>query len=545
MNTTNWTESWFVWGIALGIGFPLVSVLLEEIIQRLRRRKSRFALILVQIKNIILPTIVLLIFVRDVFRLEQYGMLTKTLETLLWISIINVTVSGLNLLVFDPKANQDSWYTRIPKVVVDLAQFLAIVVGSAIVLARVWGVDLAWLLIVLAATFIVIALALKEPIGGVLTGILVVLERPFRLGDWLKVGEFEGRVVDINWRTVHLCTSDRQILVLPYQIIGQQVVCNYSKSGELSASSITVGFSYDNSPNLVKRIMVNTALSVKGILSNPPPECYPISYLASTITYELEFYIQDFEKLKLIQGELMSCLWYAARRNGLILYHYNYECNIDLPPNRAENPKHKLAKSLSAIPAFMAVAKEPRQLEDLVKGTRIQHFGVGEPIITQGDRVRALYIIIVGCVDLVVNDEYGELSVLNLGKGEFFGVESMFSREPSSASFVATEDMEVLVIGADAVLSMIRRQPNLSTEITKVIEVRKNAINVAKRTNANEKRKYLGKEDEDQEQLPETTVAVTPIETERDLSLPTKELAEKKDLVGKKEALPEKTKINK
>jgi CRP-like cAMP-binding protein len=241
----------------------------------------------------------------------------------------------------------------------------------------------------------------------------------------------------------------------------------------------------------------------------------------------------------------MSCLWYAARRNGLILYHYNYECSIDLPPNRAENPKHKLAQSLSAIPAFMAVAKEPRQLEDLVKGTRIQHFGVGEPIITQGDRVRALYIIIVGCVDLVVNDEYGELSVLNLGKGEFFGVESMFSREPSSASFVATEDMEVLVIGADAVLSMIRRQPNLSTEITKVIEVRKNAINVAKRTNANEKRKYLGKEDEDQEQVSETTLVVTPLETERDLTPPSKELAEKKDLVGKKEALPEKTKINK
>lgn len=543
MNTTNWTESWFIWGIALGIGFPLVSILLEEIIQRLRRRKSRFATILVQIKNIILPTIVVWLFVREVFRIEQQGMLTKTLETLWWISIINVTLSGLNLLVFDPDANQDSWYARIPKVFVTLVRFLAVVVVSAIVLARLWGVDLAWLLIALAATFIVIALALKEPIGGVLTGILVVLERPFRLGDWLKVGEFEGRVVDINWRTVHLFTSDRQILVLPYQIIGQQVVCNYSKSGELSASSITVGFSYDNSPNLVKRIMIDTALSVKGILSNPPPECYPISYLASTITYELEFYIQDFEKLKSIQGELMSCLWYAARRNGLILYHYNYECNIDLPPNRAENPKHKLAQSLSAIPAFMAVAKEPRQLEDLVKGTRIQHFGVGEPIITQGDRVRALYIIIVGCVDLVVNDEYGELTVLNLGKGEFFGVESMFSREPSSASFVATEDMEVLVIGADAVLGMIRRQPSLATEITKVIELRKNAINVAKRTNANEKRKYQLNEDRDQEQLPPEPSFEVTVETNHHLSPSPKNLSEQKDLVEPKETVVEKTKI--
>lgn len=545
MNTTNWTESWFIWGIALGIGFPLLSILLEEIIQRLRRRKSRFAPVLVQIKNIILPTMVVWLFVREVFRIEQQGMLTKTLETLWWISIINVTLSGLNLLVFDPEANQDSWYTRIPKVVVDLVRFLAIIVVSSIVLARLWGVDLAWLLIALAATFIVIALALKEPIGGVLTGILVVLEHPFRLGDWLKVGEFEGRVVDINWRAVHLLTSDRQILVLPYQIIGQQAICNYSKSGELSASEITVGFSYDNSPNLVKRIMVDTALSVKGVLSNPRPECRPISYLASTITYELEFYIKDFAKLKSIQGELMSSLWYAARRNGLVLYHYNYEYSIDLPLSRAENPKYKLAQSLSAIPAFMGVAKEPRQLEDLVKGTKIQHFGIGEPIIMQGDRVRALYIIIVGCVDLVVNDEYGDLTVLNLGKGEFFGVESMFSREPSSASFVATEDMEVLVIGADAVLSMIRRQPNLSNEITKVIEVRKNAINVAKRTNANEKRKYLEKEKEDQEQLPETTLAVTPLETEDHLSPLSKELAEEKDLVAKKDALPEKIKINK
>lgn len=488
MNTSNWNEPWFIWAIVLGFGFPLLTIVLEEVIQQLKRRKNAFAPILQLVKNFVLPTFILLIFFRDVFRLDQQGPLSKILETLFLISALNIVLSLINVWLFD-QVETESWQSRIPKLLINLCRFLSFLIGALLILSKVWNVDLAGLATVLGVVSLVIGLALKDPLSGILTGIMLVFERPFGVGDWLKVGEVEGQVTDLNWRSVRLLTTDRKVIIVPYQVIGQAVVCNHTGSVHLSSTTIKLSFSYDNPPNLVKRVLTNTALSIPGILATPPPECTPISYQASSITYELEFYIQDFAAVKPIRGELMSRLWYAARRNELVLYHYNYECQVELPTNKVENSKHKLSQSFSSIPAFMPLTKEQRQLDDLAKGTTIQHFGSGEQLVCQGERVRALYVIIAGSAIMTVEDDAdGKLEVITISQGEFFGVQSLFSRSPSPVSFVAAEDMEVMVISADALNTMLVRQPSLSREMAKVIEVRQNAILVAKRAYQNDQR---------------------------------------------------------
>jgi small-conductance mechanosensitive channel len=482
MNISNWHQAWFIWAIALGVGFPLLTIVLEEVIQQLKRRNNPLASTLQLVKNLVLPTFILLIFARDVFKLDQQGSLSKILSTLFWISTINIVLSVINVFLFERvETDKRAWQSRIPKLLINLVRLLAILVGGVIILSLVWGADLSGLATALGVVTLVIGLALKDPLSGILTGIMLVFERPFSVGDWLQVGEFEGQVTDINWRTVRLLTAAGKAIILPYQVIGQQVVCNQTATDHLCSTTIKLSFSYDNPPNLVKQVLITTALSVRGILSTPPPECTPVAYEGSFITYELDFYVKDFVTIKSIRGELMSRLWYAARRNGLVLYHYNYSCQVDLPTNRVENSKHKLSQSFSSIPAFIPIAKEQRQLDDLAKGTTIQYFGAGEQIVCQGERVHALYIVIAGSAFMtVLDDADSELKVLTLSRGELFGVESLFSRSPSPVSFVAAEDMEVMVITADALNALLLRQPSLSREIIKVIEVRKNAINVAK-----------------------------------------------------------------
>jgi small-conductance mechanosensitive channel/CRP-like cAMP-binding protein len=494
LNTSNWHETWFIWAIALGFGFPLLTLILEELIGQLKRRKHPFAATLQLVKNLVLPTFVLLIFVRDVFKLDQQGSLAKILATLFWISVINIALSLINLLLFE-QAAQDSWQSRIPKLLIDICRFLAILIGGLLVLSKVWGIDLAGMAAVLGVVSLIIGLALKDPLSGILSGIMLGIEHPFGMGDWLKVGEIEGQVTQMNWRSVHLLTADQKAIIMPYQIIGQAVVCKHTGAGHLSATNIKLSFSYDNPPNLVKQILTSTALSVRGILATPPPECTPVGYEDSFITYELKFYVKDFEMVKAIRGELMSRLWYAARRNGLVLYQYNYQCQVELPTSRVENSKYKLSQSFSSIPAFVAIAKEPRQLDDLAKGTTIEHFGTGEQIVRQGERVRALYVVIAGSATMtVLDDTDDELTILTVSRGEFFGVQSLFRRTPSPVSFVAAEDMEVMVISADALNAMLVRQPSLSREMTKVIEVRENAINVAKRAYQNEQQMILNRQ---------------------------------------------------
>jgi small-conductance mechanosensitive channel/CRP-like cAMP-binding protein len=487
MDSSNWHEAWFIWGIILGFGFPLITILLEEVIQRLKRRKNPLVPTLQLVKNFVLPTFTFMVLVPNFFAVDRQGILSKILATLFWLSIVNVVLSAIQLSLFEGE-EPGSWQSRFPKLLIQVCRLLSVLLTGALILSYLWGVDLTGFFWALGAVFLVIGLALKEPLGGILTGLMLVFERPFNVGDWLKVGEVEGRVVEMNWRTVHLLTANRKVMILPYQVFGQQVVCNHTAAGQVCSSSITLSFSYDNPPNLIKQVLRQTALSIQNVLELPPPTCTPLSYEGSTITYELEFYVKEFEQVKSIRGELMSRLWYAAHRNNLLLYHYNYECQVEPLSNRTENPKLKLGQMLSAIPAFIPIAKEQRQLEDLAKGTIIQHFGAGEQIIEQGERSHALYIVVTGSADMLVQDEEGELKVLTLSRSEIFGVESLFSRDPSSCSFIAAEDMEVIVIDEAAISTMARRQPNLSREMGKLIEVRKDAIALAKRRSRNEKR---------------------------------------------------------
>ncbi|MEZ2224888.1 mechanosensitive ion channel domain-containing protein [Microcoleus sp.] len=487
MGNLNWQEPWLRWALVLGVGFPLLVMILGEIIQRLKRQKNPIASTLQTVKNLVLPSFAVMVFVRDVFKFEPQGNLVKVLETLFWICVINALLSLINALLFE-QAEEESWRGRMPKLLVDLCRVISILVGGAIVLSQVWGADLAGLATALGVTSIVIGLALQDPLGSVLTGIMLLFERPFGMGDWLKIGEFEGQVIDMNWRAVRLLTADRQVYIVPHQLLGKEVICNYTAPDSIHYGNIKIGFSYDNPPNVVRQVLFNTALSVPGILADPKPDCQTISYDDFVITYKVAFFVKDFLQLESAQNEFMTRIWYAARRNNLTLYHYKYECAVESNASQTDITTSKLSQGLSSIPALIPVTRDQSSLDELTKGTRLQHFGTGETAIEQGTLVFSMYIIISGeAVMTVGNDGSAELEVVTLSRGDFFGVMALFSREPSPVSVRALIDLEVMAIDSDKVNEMMERQPRLSREIAQVIEMRRHAIDVAQRTSHKEK----------------------------------------------------------
>ncbi len=488
MSNLNWHEPWLIWAVVLGIGFPLLVIVLGELIQQLQRRGNSIASTLQIVKNLVLPSLALMIFVRDVFKLDPQGTPVKIIQTMFWVCAINAALSLINVLLFE-QAEADSWRARMPKLLVDLCRVISILAGGAIVLSQVWGADLAGLATALGVTSIVFGLALQDPLGSILTGIMLLFERPFGVGDWLKVGEYEGQVIDMNWRAVRLLTIEQDLIVIPHQMLGKEVIRNNTAPDRIYFASVEVGFSYDAPPNTVKQVLVSTALSIRGILHEPEPICLTLSYDDTSITYQVKFFVKNFPQVELMKDKLMTRIWYSAKRNNLSLYHYNYERGAEDVANNIENPAKKMSQGFSSIPAFIPVTREPSSLEQLTRGTTIEHFGAGETAMRQSSRVFSMYIIISGrAVMTVWNDAGEELEVTELSRGEFFGEMALFSREPSPVSVTAVEDLEVMVINSDTVNAMIERQPSLSREIAQVIEMRRHAIEIALRTNRNEKK---------------------------------------------------------
>lgn len=474
----NANSDWLIWAVTIGFGFPLLVIVLGEAIHHLQRHGKPIAATLILVRNLVLPVLVFMLFMNNVLKLDTGGNFVKIVETLFWLSVIHTSLSLINAVLFE-EAEANTWRARMPKLLIDLARLFLILAGSAIVLAAVWGADLAGLATALGVSSIVIGLALQDTLGSIMSGVALLFERPFTVGDWLRVGDIEGQVIDINWRSVRLLTSQRQVVVVPHQFIGKEIIWNYSQPDRLYNQSIKIGFSYDSPPNLVKQVLKSTALATQGILAQPQPEVTTTSYDESAITYEVEFVVENFEDLGQILDSFMTRIWYAAQRNNLSLYQYRYQYSSP-PTVKTDSASSQLAQNLHSIPGFMPLAREQENFADLTKGTVLQRFGAGETIIRQGDRNNALYIIIAGQAVITVTKDFGEeQEVMVLSLGEFFGEMTLFSGEPSPVSIAAIEDLQVIVISSDAVNRMIQRQPSFARQVGQIIEARRSAITAA------------------------------------------------------------------
>ncbi|MGH2413193.1 MAG: cyclic nucleotide-binding domain-containing protein, partial [Microcystaceae cyanobacterium] len=246
------------------------------------------------------------------------------------------------------------------------------------------------------------------------------------------------------------------------------------------------GFSYDDPPNLAKQVLRRTALATQGVLTEPKPEVLTLSYDDFAITYEVKFFIEDYQHLENIRDRFMTRVWYAAQRNNLTipfpirtLYHF------DGPASKADSTSKKFTENLQTSPVFVNLIREQEGWDDLSQDVVLQHFGVGEKVVRQGDVSNALYIIIAGQATMTIADGAGkEHEVVTLNRGEFFGEMALFSGNPSAVSVTVIDDLEVMVIYSDAVNKMIERQPSLAREIGQIIEARRKAIQTIEQTDA-------------------------------------------------------------
>lgn len=464
----------WIWGIGLVIGFPLLTILLGEFIHRLKRRRLAFAGTVRLFRDVLLPMLVLLLFLQHLLLIDPGSRLFKTVETIFWVCVIHASLSLLNVMLFE-QAEADTWRSRVPKLLVDLARLFLILLGSAFVLATVWKADLAVLVTALGVSSIVIGLALQDTLGSVMSGIALLFERPFTVGDWLEVGGVVGQVIDINWRAVRLLTLEREMVVIPHKLVSSELIRNFTKPTPIHAERIQIGFSYNDPPNLARQVLKSTALETKDVLLEPEPEVFTISYSDFSVIYQVKFFIRDYDEIEQVRDRFMTRVWYAAKRNGLTIpFPIRTVYNYHGPTSQQKGIAQKFSAGLQAIPSYVPINRSETSIPHSSPGISLQHFAAGEKVIRQGQMGNELYIIVAGQATISARGDSGdEIEYLSLKSGEFFGEMSLFSGEPSLVTIAAIQDLEVMKLSATVVNQMIDRQPSFAREIGQILEIRR------------------------------------------------------------------------
>ncbi len=242
--------------------------------------------------------------------------------TLAWILVFLVSILVLRILglyVFDVYLYSHRG-VRLPPLLPAVAMGLAYFVAALVTLRLTFEhLSLLPLLTTSAVTSLVLGLALQPILGNFFSGLVITLEQPFRINDWIKYQEIEGRVSRVTWRTTHLRTRDNDTVVVPNSKIADTEILNYFLPHPLHLERIYVGIHYRTPPYRVKQALLDVAERVDSILKKPSPAVYLHSFDESSISYELRIWIEDIANRPRIASHVRSEIWEELQRRDMTI----------------------------------------------------------------------------------------------------------------------------------------------------------------------------------------------------------------------------------
>src|SRR5437870_500388 len=149
---------------------------------------------------------------------------------------------------------------------------------------------------------VILGLAGQNLLGGIIAGMSLQINRPYKVTDWLKVGDTYGEVMEINWRSTRLRTNDGIYLDIPNNEIVKSTIVNLHYPTEVHAMRIRVGVDYNVPPNRVKDALTRAAQSAVNVLPEPKVRVFLVDFADHAVTYEIKYYMGNHSMFILLRG---------------------------------------------------------------------------------------------------------------------------------------------------------------------------------------------------------------------------------------------------
>jgi len=173
-----------------------------------------------------------------------------------------------------------------------IARYVITLIGMVIA-AESLGFNLSAVLTASAVLLVGIGLGLQQIAQNMLAGVILLVERPVRKGDFIKVGEAYGIIRDIGLRATQVITRDEVVVVVPNNELTSSQVFNYSVPTTNVRVSVKVGVAYGSDIALVQRALTTVAAECDRILKAPAPEVRFDDFGDSALSFTLLFWIAN------------------------------------------------------------------------------------------------------------------------------------------------------------------------------------------------------------------------------------------------------------
>ncbi len=360
----------------------------------------------------------------------------------------------------------------------------ALYVGWIVVWLRLSGMDPAGLFATSAVITAVVAFSMQTTLGNVLGGVVLQLDNSLRTGDWVRIDDVSGRVVDITWRHTKLRTRNGETVVIPNGWLLQN---RFTVIGTLGLDQspwrrwVRVNVDIGADPRRVLAVLESAVKDarIERVATEPAPSAVLMEIGPGFGNYALRYWLtdplHDDPTDSLVRAHILAAL---ARNNmALGIPHQQDLVERDDDSHRMleqSRERDRRLAALTAVDLFRPLTPEERAsvADHLVYAP----FVAGDVMTRQGATAHWLYLIITGEADVWIDTPEGRKPIATIGAGSVFGEMGMLTGEPRRASVGARTDVTCYRLDKSGFEQIIRARPDVADAISRVLVTRESEL---------------------------------------------------------------------
>ncbi|MGE0214109.1 MAG: mechanosensitive ion channel family protein, partial [Parvibaculaceae bacterium] len=205
--------------------------------------------------------------------------------------------------------------------------YVGMILVAALALSSA-GLDFSNLAIIAGALGVGIGFGLQSIVNNFVSGLILLAERPIKVGDWIKVTSGEGIVKRINVRSTEIETFDKCAIIVPNSSLISDSVSNWTHGDIMGRVRIPIGVSHDSDPRQVEKILLECGKKHERILAFPQPFVRFQGVSANSLDFDFFGYVSDVNTVSETASDLRYDIMRRFKETGIEIPHAKSEVRI-------------------------------------------------------------------------------------------------------------------------------------------------------------------------------------------------------------------------
>ena len=284
---------------------------------------------------------------------------TKVLPITMADLIMAVAVTAITIFVYrDMPAAMELILKRLSLdagaryAIVAVCRYTVMVVGIIVALKTI-GFSLSRLQWLVAGLGVGLGFGLQEIVANFIAGLIIFIERPFRFGDYVSVGDLDGTVTRIRIRATTITDWDRRELIVPNKEFITSRLINWTLSDPLTRLKIPVGIAYGSDTSLAKNLLLKIAHDHPAVMNDPQPAAYFLGFGDNSLNFELRIFVNKIDIRVSVTDELHMAIDEEFKKAGISIAFPQRDVHLDkigpievkvIPEEKTAKPVRKARK---------------------------------------------------------------------------------------------------------------------------------------------------------------------------------------------------------